>query len=116
MDATVFVRAEREETTTTTPDQQVEAARQWFASPRFAGIVRLYSPRQVAEQQGTIPGDYAVARRAAEEFYARLQELFGWLDTPRIASGRVAVKVELLGPNYRPVQVTSTTTPSSGAR
>ncbi|MDB5320202.1 MAG: ATP-dependent helicase HrpB [Phycisphaerales bacterium] len=38
---------------------------------------------------------------------ARLQELFGWLETPRIAAGRVAVKVELLGPNYRPVQVTS---------
>ena len=76
MEAKIFVRAEREEATTTTPDQQVEAARQWFASPRFAGIVRLYSPRQVAEQQGTIPGDYAVARRAAEEFYARLRELF----------------------------------------
>ena len=76
MEAKIFVRAEREEATTTTPDQQVEAARQWFASPRFAGIVRLYSPRQVAEQQGTIPGDYPVARRAAEEFYARLQELF----------------------------------------
>jgi isocitrate lyase len=60
----------------TTPGQQVEAARQWFASPRFSGIVRLYSPRQVAEQQGTIPGDYTVARRAAEEFYARLRELF----------------------------------------
>jgi ATP-dependent helicase HrpB len=38
---------------------------------------------------------------------ARLQELFGWLETPRIAGGRVAVKLELLGPNYRPVQVTS---------
>jgi ATP-dependent helicase HrpB len=37
----------------------------------------------------------------------RLQELFGWTDTPRIASGRVPVKLELLGPNYRPVQVTS---------
>jgi ATP-dependent helicase HrpB len=37
----------------------------------------------------------------------RLQELFGWLDTPRIAGGRVPVKLELLGPNYRPVQVTS---------
>jgi isocitrate lyase len=57
-------------------DQQVAAARQWFTSPRFAGIVRLYSPRQVAEQQGTISGDYTVARRAAEEFYARLRELF----------------------------------------
>ena len=36
----------------------------------------------------------------------RLQELFGWTDTPRIASGRVPVRLELLGPNYRPVQVT----------
>jgi len=60
----------------TTFDQQLEAAKQWFASPRFAGIVRLYCPREVAEQQGTIPNDYAVARRTAEEFYALLRELF----------------------------------------
>ena len=74
----MFVSTERHETTTTmtTFDQQVEAARQWFTSPRFDGIVRLYSPRQVAEQQGTISGDYSVARRAAEEFYPRLRELF----------------------------------------
>ncbi|MGA2511043.1 MAG: isocitrate lyase, partial [Candidatus Acidiferrales bacterium] len=61
----------------TTFDQQVTAAKQWFASTRFAGIVRLYSPREVAEQQGTISNDYAVARRTAEEFYALLRELFG---------------------------------------
>src|SRR5229473_8658985 len=60
----------------TTFDQQVAAAKQWFASPRFAGIVRLYSPREVAQQQGTISSDYTVARSAAEEFYARLRELF----------------------------------------
>jgi isocitrate lyase len=57
-------------------DQQVAAAKEWFARPRFDGIVRLYSPRQVAEQQGTISGDYTVARQAAEEFYTRLRELF----------------------------------------
>ena len=27
-------------------------------------------------------------------------------ETPRIAGNRVAVKMELLGPNYRPVQIT----------
>jgi ATP-dependent helicase HrpB len=37
----------------------------------------------------------------------RLQELFGMTETPRVARGRVAVVVHLLGPNYRPVQVTS---------
>jgi len=36
----------------------------------------------------------------------RLQELFGWIETPRIAGGRVRVRLHLLGPNYRPVQVT----------
>lgn len=36
----------------------------------------------------------------------RLQELFGWADTPRIAGGRVPVLLHLLGPNYRPVQIT----------
>ncbi len=57
-------------------ERQVDDARGWFASPRFEGIVRLYSPRQVAEQQGTILCDYSVARQAAEDFYARLRELF----------------------------------------
>jgi ATP-dependent helicase HrpB len=37
---------------------------------------------------------------------ARLQELFGWIETPRIAAGRVPVLLHLLGPNYRPVQIT----------
>ncbi len=37
---------------------------------------------------------------------ARLQELFGWTETPRLAGGRVAVLLHLLGPNFRPVQIT----------
>ncbi len=36
----------------------------------------------------------------------RLQELFGQQETPRIAGGRVPVTIHLLGPNYRPVQIT----------
>ncbi len=57
-------------------DDQVQAARDWMAQPRFEGITRLYTARQVAEQQGTIPQDYPIARGAAEGFYARLRELF----------------------------------------
>jgi isocitrate lyase len=48
----------------------------WMAGPRFDGITRLYSARQVAQQQGTIDQDYTVARRAAEDFFVRLRELF----------------------------------------
>jgi ATP-dependent helicase HrpB len=36
----------------------------------------------------------------------RLQELFGLAETPRIAHGRVALVLHLLGPNYRAEQIT----------
>ena len=57
-------------------EKEVEELRRWFASPRFKGIQRVYSAREVVEQRGTIRPDYAVARGAAEGFYARLRELF----------------------------------------
>src|ERR1017187_10021909 len=76
MEKKMLTKVESQETTMTMFDQQVSAAREWFASPRFAGILRLYSPHQVAEQQGTMGGDYTIARRAAEDFYPRLRELF----------------------------------------
>ena len=37
---------------------------------------------------------------------SRLQELFGWTETPRVARGRVPVLLHMLGPNNRPVQIT----------
>ncbi|HSN54615.1 MAG TPA: isocitrate lyase/phosphoenolpyruvate mutase family protein, partial [Candidatus Sulfomarinibacteraceae bacterium] len=55
---------------------RIEASRRFMSGPRFAGVNRLYSPRQVAQQQGTIPQDYTVARNAAADFHARLRELF----------------------------------------
>src|SRR3984885_1933974 len=57
-------------------EEKVREVSEWFQNPRFKGIVRLYSPRQVAEQRGPIKADYPVARSAAEGFYARLRELF----------------------------------------
>jgi ATP-dependent helicase HrpB len=37
---------------------------------------------------------------------ARIQEMFGLLETPRVARGRMKVLLHLLAPNYRPQQVT----------
>jgi ATP-dependent helicase HrpB len=37
---------------------------------------------------------------------ARIQELFGLRETPRVAAGRVPVLLHLLAPNRRPQQVT----------
>ena len=57
-------------------DNEVEQLRAWFASPRFRGITRVHTAREVIEQRGTIRGDYTVARDAAERFYERLRRLF----------------------------------------
>ena len=37
----------------------------------------------------------------------RIQEVFGWIESPKLARGRVNLQLHLLGPNFRPVQVTS---------
>jgi ATP-dependent helicase HrpB len=44
---------------------------------------------------------------AAPVLAVRLQEVFGWSETPRLAAGRVPVLMHLLAPNYRPAQITS---------
>jgi isocitrate lyase len=57
-------------------EEQIAEIQEWLDSPRFEGIIRLYSARQIAEQRGTIARDYTVAREAADAFHARLCELF----------------------------------------
>ncbi|WNG85278.1 isocitrate lyase ICL2 [Mycobacterium sp. ITM-2016-00317] len=57
-------------------ERDVADTQRYFDSPRFEGIIRLYTARQVAEQRGTIPADYPVAREAATAFYPHLRELF----------------------------------------
>ena len=37
---------------------------------------------------------------------ARIQELYGLTETPRVAGGRQSLLLEILGPNHGPVQVT----------
>jgi ATP-dependent helicase HrpB len=37
---------------------------------------------------------------------AKIQDLYGLSETPRIAGGRVGLLLEILGPNMRPIQVT----------
>ena len=55
---------------------ELEQMQKWFAQPRFKDITRLYSARQVVQQRGTIETEYAVAKKASEEFHIRLRELF----------------------------------------
>ena len=49
--------------TNNTFEAEVAETGRWFASPRFEGITRLYSARQVVDQRGTLQPDYTVAAR-----------------------------------------------------
>ena len=57
-------------------EKQISELQEYFSASRFDGIQRLYSERQVAEQQGTIANDYTVAREAAIGFFKLLREKF----------------------------------------
>ena len=52
-----------------------------------------------------VPVDYAEDGTPAAA--AKLQELFGLAETPRLGPRRVPVRLTLLAPNGRPVQVTT---------
>ena len=67
---------EADTTTGTDFQEEVAATQRYFESPRFTGITRLYTARQVVEQRGTIAVDYTVARETSAAFHARLRELF----------------------------------------
>lgn len=63
------------------------------------------APTHVTVPSGSrLPIDYS--NPTSPVLAARLQELFGWKETPRIAGGRVPLTLHLLSPAHRPVQVT----------
>jgi ATP-dependent helicase HrpB len=63
------------------------------------------APERIEVPAGSrIAVDYS--NPAAPVLAVRLQEVFGWTETPRIGRGRVPLTLHLLSPAYRPVQVT----------
>ena len=73
----------------------------WAARARLD----LLAPTHLEVPSGSrIPIDYTDP--AAPVLAVRLQEVFGWTETPRIGEGRVPLTLHLLSPAHRPVQVT----------
>ena len=65
-------------------------------------------PRIEVPTGNHITVDYQPALEGGAPVLAvRLQELFGLVETPRVARGRVPVVLHLLSPGHKPVQVTS---------
>jgi ATP-dependent helicase HrpB len=66
--------------------------------------------RREAPERLEVPSGSRIALRYEEGrppvLAARIQELFGMAQTPRVAAGHVRVLLHLLAPNFRPQQVT----------
>jgi ATP-dependent helicase HrpB len=75
-------------------------------TPQQVQAVRREVPDRIEVPSGSrITLEYEVGRPPI--LAVRIQEVFGLKDSPRVAGGRVRVLLHLLGPNYRPQQVTN---------
>ncbi len=84
----------------------------------FASFLEMVVGREVAREiDALVPTHYLAPSGFKQKISygeghsafvdVRLQEMFSQLDTPKILNGKVPLTFRLLGPNYRPVQVTS---------
>ena len=72
---------------------------------QLSRLIDEHAPESIEVPSGSrIRLDYTSGQRPV--LAVRLQEIFGWTDTPRLAGGRVPILLHILGPNFRPVQVT----------
>jgi ATP-dependent helicase HrpB len=68
-------------------------------------LLRQHAPQTIEVPSGSrLAISYAIGQPPI--LAVRIQEIFGWKDTPRIAAGRVPILLHLLGPHWRPVQIT----------
>ncbi|MGI9472197.1 MAG: ATP-dependent helicase HrpB [Rubripirellula sp.] len=66
--------------------------------------IERYAPAKITVPSGnSLPIHYTEGKRPRLE--VRIQEIFGWSQTPRLAKS-VPLQLHLLGPNYRPQQIT----------
>ena len=78
----------------------VDASQKLIDRSRLAPARREPSGRNATPVHEVAAAPYRQASRS-------VQELIGWADTPCVAMGRAPVKLHLLDPSFRPVQITN---------
>lgn len=69
-------------------------------------LLKKEVPERITVPSGSrIPVNYPADKGPYLE--VRIQEVFGLMETPKVYFGKIPVTFHLLGPNFRPVQVTS---------
>ncbi len=91
----------------------IELMRATVAASPLGRLLKEHAPESIEVPSGSrITLDWSGAfsdpcGHVGPSMAVRLQELFGLAETPRVCGGTVPVTLHLLGPNFRPVQVTS---------
>ncbi|HLQ45794.1 MAG TPA: ATP-dependent helicase C-terminal domain-containing protein, partial [Planctomycetaceae bacterium] len=75
-----------------------------LTSPQRQTVEREAPERLTVPSGNRMTLQYAVGRPPV--LAVRIQEIFGWRETPRVARGRVRVLLHLLAPSHRPQQIT----------
>ncbi|MDZ4199499.1 MAG: ATP-dependent helicase C-terminal domain-containing protein, partial [Kiritimatiellia bacterium] len=87
-------------------DRNVFAAVRGILTPAQQGRVESLAPDRLSLPGGA-RGRIVYAADSPPRLTAKIQELYGLVESPRIAMGRVPLTVDILGPNSRSVQITS---------
>jgi ATP-dependent helicase HrpB len=77
---------------------------QWLSSGQTAAV-KAYAPEQVTLENGRKPRLH-YDDPSGPYIAMRIQELYDTHTVPEICNGRVRVKVRILAPNQRPIQIT----------
>lgn len=78
--------------------------RDWLTAEQLA-VLDDYLPEKLTMANGR-KAKLSYAKEGPPVLSARIQELYGVNSTFSLGHGRVTVKIEVLAPNYRPIQVT----------
>lgn len=78
--------------------------RGWL-DPARQTLVERHAPERIELRNGR-RGRLTYSAEGPPTMAIKIQDLYDVAETPRIAAGRVPVLVQILGPNFRPVQVT----------
>ena len=80
-------------------------------------ILTVLDPETLQKMEKLVPASFSLPRRPRTPILyklgetpvleSRLQDFFGLKQTPAIMNGKINLKLSLLAPNKRPVQVTS---------
>src|SRR5262249_32723583 len=86
-------------------ERDVKSVVKSWLSGQKRELLDKYAPERVTLSNARTP-KIVYEAQAPPYISLRIQELFGVMDVPKIAMGRVAVSVHILAPSMRPVQVT----------